>query len=251
MVHISESPDKVPKPPKERHPKNSHIAKKVAHKQWKRNIYKRNKEQKYVLIHLRCLPNCPKTGPPKNPLTMITQDLICIIAFENAKLITSLLAAVLRVLCLQKLMIVFSQGKIEVTWTYRKNRNIIKKLPEREMPLKNVMNKLMNKLHESERMGNTSNSLGTTSRQDGKLASKYAKVTLVSLDMRTASSLKYNSASIHFEARGLFLPLLLRLSMRRKNEPYFTLRPLNRKQRFLRPFGGSFFSSIQAFTVKR
>ena len=48
--------------------------------------------------------------------------------------------------------------------TYRKNRNIIKKLPEREMPLKIVMNKLMNNPQDSERIGNTSNSLGTRSR---------------------------------------------------------------------------------------
>ena len=100
---------------------------------------------------------------------MITQDLMCMIAFENAKLITSLFAAVLRVLCLQKLRIVFWPMKIGTPFfgskkTYRKNRNIIKKLPEREMPLKIVMNKLMNNPQDSERIGNTSNSLGTRSR---------------------------------------------------------------------------------------
>ena len=50
------------------------------------------------------LPNSPKTGPPQKPFTIMTQDLICMIALENAKLITNLFAAVLRVLWLQRLI---------------------------------------------------------------------------------------------------------------------------------------------------
>ena len=41
-------------------------------------------------------------GPPWSPFTIITHDLMCMIALEKAKFITNLFEAVLKVLCLGK-----------------------------------------------------------------------------------------------------------------------------------------------------
>ena len=48
------------------------------------------------------LPKSPKMGPPWSPFTIITHDLMCMIALEKAKFITNLFEAVLKVLCLGK-----------------------------------------------------------------------------------------------------------------------------------------------------